>query len=262
MKKTIGILLVLVSALALAASAVELKSLTVDGNYWFGSADNFFPFSGPAEFTHNSLNAAVVGNFSPGFVVGADYTYGKLSNPILKEGFSMLSEIGYIYQQQLLSVYAGYPYQLAPGFNVTASAGLSYYNNTQKLWDNDYPQDKLIYTIKGIKPQISLAAQYIITPQFSLRGNLGFFPGTGGQVYVNENIFGPRSINSETDGETMDICLEIFRWQLEGKYLIKPGMEAVAGYRVWDIKVSDPEEEGDPVALDSKGLYLGIRYSF
>lgn len=66
-----------------------------------------------------------------------------------------------------------------------------------------------------------------------------------------------------TESEIVDISLKLFRWQLEGKYLIKPGLEATAGYRVWDITASDPEhEEEDSLALDSKGLYFGVRYSF
>ena len=259
MKKTVGFVLVLLSALVLAASAVELQSLTVDGNYWFGAAEGIVFLEGPADYTHNSANAAVSARFSPGFVLGADYTYGKLSNPSQEgEEISIPAGVGYTYQQQLLGIYVGYPYMLAPGFDVTASAGLGYYANTQKVWDIEEPQDKFSYTIKSIKPQVGLAAQYKVTPQFSLRGNFGIFLGTGGTITLDGGIG-----YDTTDSEIVDISLKLFRWQLEGKYLIKPGLEATAGYRVWDVTASPPEnEEEDSLALDSKGLYFGVRYSF
>ena len=259
MKKTVGFVLVLLSALVLGASAVELQSLTVDGNYWFGAAEGIVFLEGPADYTHNSANAAVSARFSPGFILGADYTYGKLSNPSLEgEEIPIPDYIKYTNQQQLLGIYVGYPYILAPGFDVTASAGLGYYANTQKLWNIEEPQDKLSFTIKSTKPQVGLAAQYKVTPQFSLRGNFGIFLGAGGTMTMD----GGNGYDA-TESEIVDISLKLFRWQLEGKYLIKPGLEATAGYRVWDITASDPEhEEEDSLALDSKGLYFGVRYSF
>ena len=254
MKKVIVFLLVLVVMASVSASAVEFQSLTVDGNYWFGAAEGIMFIEGPADYTHNSVSAAISARFSPGFVLGADYTYGKLSNPSQEgEEISIPAGIGYTNQQQLLGIYVGYPYMLAPGFDVTASAGLGYYANSQKIWDIEEPQDKFSFTIKSTKPQVGLAAQYKVTPQFSLRGNFGIFLGTGGTITINESL-GARA----TDSETIDISLKFSRWQLEGKYLIKPGWEAVAGYRVWDITVS----EEDSLALDSKGLYFGVRYSY
>ena len=254
MKKVIVFLLVLVVMASVSASAVEFQSLTVDGNYWFGAAEGIMFIEGPADYTHNSVSAAISARFSPGFVLGADYTYGKLSNPSQEgEEISIPAGIGYTNQQQLLGIYVGYPYILAPGFDVTASAGLGYYANTQKIWDKEDPQEKLSFTTKSTKPQVGLAAQYKVTPQFSLRGNFGIFLGTGGTITIDGGI-GP----SATDSEIIDISLKLFRWQLEGKYLIKPGLEATAGYRVWDITVS----EEDSLALDSKGLYFGVRYSY
>ena len=258
MKNVMVFLLVLVVMASVSASAVEFQSLTVDGNYWFGAAEGIMFFEEPADYTHNSVSAAISTHFSPGFVLGADYTYGKLSNPSQEgEEIPIPAGVGYTNQQQLLGIYVGYPYMLAPGFDVTASAGLGYYANTQKIWDKEDPQDKLITTIKSIKPQVGLAAQYKVTPQFSLRGNFGIFLGTRGTITINESL-GARA----TDSETIDISLKFSRWQLEGKYLIKPGWEAVAGYQAWDITVSDPDEEGDPFALDPKGLYFGVRYSY
>ena len=130
--------------------------------------------------------------------------------------------------------------------------GLGYYADTQKIWDLDNPQNYIFGIIKkSIEPQVGLAAQYMVTPLFSLRGNYATFLSTKGTALFERDII----------NETDDVTLKLSRWQVEGKFLVKPGLEATVGYRAWDSSLAVDEEEME-ISLDSKGFYIGVRYSY
>ena len=245
MKKTISFVLVLLSLLVFSTSALELQSLTFDGNYWFGEGKSVYGVFDPVDSKHNSVTVAASASFSPGLVLGIDYTYGKHSQHT-KNGepptFDKISEA-----HQIVSTTLGYTAVLSPGLTATASLGLGAYKIAAEFEEDG---EWISVATKTLKPQIGLAAQYQVTPQFSLRSNAATFLGTGGELLLDGSLFGPHSHEVE---------LNLFRWQIEGKYLLKAGWEAVAGYRAWNINIID---EGHEFGLDANGFYIGVRYSF
>jgi len=217
----------------------------VDGNYWFGEGKSVIGVFDPVDSKHNSVTVAASASFSPGLVLGIDYTYGKHSQHT-KNGepptFDKISEA-----HQIVSTTLGYTAMLSPGLTATASLGLGAYKIAAKFEEDG---EWISVTTKTLKPQIGLAAQYQVTPQFSLRSNATTFLGTGGELLLDGSLFGPQPYELE---------LNLFRWQIEGKYLLKAGWEAVAGYRAWNINIID---EGHEFGLDANGFYIGVRYSF
>jgi len=237
---------------SLSAFAVELQGLTVDGNYWFGAGKSILSIDNvPVDSKHNSVNVAASASFAPGIVLGLDYTYGKHSK-FSQEGeiYKMLEEVEYSEAYQLFSATLGYTAALLPGLYATASLGLGAYKQTGSGKIEAESSDRIVFALETLRPQIGLAAQYQVTPDFSLRGNVATFLGNGGEFSVDF---------SDGYGDSSKIDLKLLRWQIEGKYLLKAGWEAVAGYRAWDSHVSD-DDYG--INLGATGSYFGVRYSY
>lgn len=252
-----GIIVLLVVALAsISVSAME-PNLTVDANYWFGASKGLF-FIFPTNFSHNSANLTANAEFPSGFILGADYTYSQRSKPSV-DGEPLTiptDDVDYSSRQHLFSGTVGYPYQLAPGFKLTASLGWGYYVSLDKIVDRESPEDRYELDITASNPQIALAANYKVTPEFSLSVNIATFLGTKG-TGTARGFTGADANNENTSA----LEVKLFRWQLEGKYLIKPCLEAIAGYRVWNITAKGTGAE-DALDFGSTGLFLGVSYSY
>ena len=258
MKKILVFVALFCAFFYLSAFALELQGLTVDGNYWFGAGKGFvLDWEDPVKDKQNSMNFAASASFAPGFIMSLDYTYGTRSQMADLDDGELLEAPDYIdsASHQLIAANVGYSAMLVPKLYATASIGFGSYEYKSKT---DYSGADPYWNsvrVKALRPQIGLAAQYQVTPDFSLRGNVATFLGNDGEISIDA---------SNGWSSSIELDLKLLRWQIEGKYLLKAGWEAVAGYRVWDIHTIwvNPEDERDEFDLDSSGFYLGARYSY
>ena len=246
MKKS---LLCLVVFIIVSGFASAFSSLAVEGNYWFGGSRQGTFIFGPeeADFSHQSLSLAVSADLAPGFVLAADYAFSNCTDPAV-DGQTVSAE-GYSLRQHLGSVSVGRLLTIKPGFALTASVGWGFYQRREQISEDGSVGVRL--DVNAGRPQAAVAAQLKLTPQVTVSGNFAALLGTKAMF----------KIGSSSAGGWEEIPLSLRRWQLEGKYALGPGWEAVLGYRVWDIAAESPQILGRPLDLEKTGFYLGARFS-
>jgi hypothetical protein len=242
-------LLCLVVFVIVSGFAAAVSNLAVEGNYWFGGSRQGTFIFGPeeADFSHQSLSLAVSADLAPGFVLVADYAFSNCTDPAV-DGQAVSAE-GYSLRQHLGSVSVGRLLTIKPGFALTASVGWGFYQRREQISEDGSVGFRL--DVSAGRPQAAVAAQLKLTPQVTVSGNFAALLGTKAMF----------KIGSSSVGSWDEISLSLRRWQLEGKYALHPGWEAVLGYRVWDIAAESSTYGNIPGNLDTTGFYLGARFS-
>jgi hypothetical protein len=168
----------------------------------------------------------------------------------------------YYNSQQLSALSLGYPYHVASGFQVTPFLGVGHFSSREKiklLFDEE--EGEVInadIVIRNTIPQLGLAIEYEynVTQKFSLCANVATFLGSKGNCFLTDNI--------EAEQQHIELELKLFRWQGEGRYLIKPNLLATAGYLVRNLSIAFTTDDEEKIvrSSESKGFFLGIQYIF